>query len=74
MAPSLVTDTDWSPWDTFWRILSIPLGPRVVLTMSAMAIAPMKDERRAFSPYIYIVVDVDIVTFVVIILDIVGWR
>ena len=30
----------------------MPLGPNVVLTRSAMAIAPMKEERRAFSPYI----------------------
>ncbi len=51
VAPSLVTETVWSVWLTFWRILSIPFGPRVVLTMSAMAMAPMKDERRAFSPY-----------------------
>lgn len=32
------------------KILSMPLGPRVVFTRSAMAIAPMKEERRAFSP------------------------
>lgn len=28
----------------------MPLGPRVVLTRSAMAIAPMKEDMRAFSP------------------------
>ena len=32
------------------RILSMPLGPRVVLTRSAMAMAPMKECMRAFSP------------------------
>ena len=31
----------------------MPLGPNVVLTRSAMAIAPMKEERRAFSPYTF---------------------
>jgi len=32
------------------RILSMPLGPSVVLTRSAMAMAPMKEAMRAFSP------------------------
>ncbi|KAG9954768.1 hypothetical protein KCU85_g351, partial [Aureobasidium melanogenum] len=32
-------------------ILSIPLGPRVVLTRSPTAIAPTKADRRAFSPF-----------------------
>lgn len=52
VAPSFVTETDWSCSETRWRILSIPLGPRVVLAMSAMAIAPTKEERRAFSPFL----------------------
>ena len=45
VAPSFVTVIlsllDCSPSD--WRILSIPFGPRVVLTKSATAIAPTKD-------------------------------
>ena len=32
------------------KILSMPLGPSVVFTRSAMAMAPMKALRRAFSP------------------------
>jgi hypothetical protein len=32
------------PDETGTRILSIPLGPRVVLTRSATAIAPTKDD------------------------------
>ena len=50
VAPSLVTLMLWSFWETRWRILSIPLGPRVVFTRSAMAMAPMKEDMRAFSP------------------------
>jgi len=45
VAPSFVTvilSLDyWSPSD--YKILSIPFGPRVVLTKSATAIAPTKD-------------------------------
>lgn len=46
VAPSLVTliDLFLGPDDTGTRILSIPLGPRVVLTRSATAIAPTKDD------------------------------
>ena len=33
------------------RILSIPLGPRVLLTKSPTAMAPTNAERRAFSPF-----------------------
>jgi len=32
-------------------ILSMPFGPRVLLTKSPTAIAPTKAERRAFSPF-----------------------
>jgi hypothetical protein len=32
-------------------ILSIPLGPRVLLTRSPTAMAPTKAVRRAFSPF-----------------------
>jgi len=28
----------------------MPLGPNVVLTKSAMAMAPTKEDKRAFSP------------------------
>lgn len=46
VAPSLVTlmDLFLGPAETGTRILSIPLGPRVVLTRSATAIAPTKDD------------------------------
>ena len=48
VAPSLVTVMALlvvgSP--TLWRILSIPLGPKVVLTRSATAIAPTNDYYR----------------------------
>lgn len=50
VAPSFVTLTLWSCSEIRCSILSIPLGPRVVLTRSAMAMAPMNDDRRAFSP------------------------
>lgn len=33
------------------RILSMPLGPRVLLTSSPIAMAPTKLERRAISPF-----------------------
>jgi hypothetical protein len=33
------------------RILSMPLGPKVVFTRSAIAIAPTKEDMRALSPY-----------------------
>ena len=36
--------------NTFWMILSIPLGPRVDLTRSATAVAPTKESMRAFDP------------------------
>ncbi|KAH8628325.1 hypothetical protein IG631_18094 [Alternaria alternata] len=33
------------------NILSMPLGPSVLLTKSPTAMAPTKAERRAFSPF-----------------------
>lgn len=33
------------------KILSIPLGPKVVFTKSATAIAPIKDVSLAISPF-----------------------
>jgi len=45
VAPSLVTVI--SPVEVEWRILFMPLGPRVDLTRSPRARAPTKDERRA---------------------------
>ena len=50
VAPSLVTVT-WLPWPIDMRILSMPLGPRVDLTRSEMAMAPTNDARRACSPF-----------------------
>lgn len=49
VAPSFVTLMDLfrGPEETGTRILSIPLGPRVVLTKSATAMAPTKDDKRA---------------------------
>ena len=46
VAPSLVTliDLFLGPAAIGIRILSIPLGPRVVLTRSATAIAPTKED------------------------------
>ena len=46
VAPSLVTVMALflGPDEIGTRILSIPLGPRVVLTRSATAIAPTKDD------------------------------
>jgi hypothetical protein len=38
------------PKRTDCKILSIPLGPKVVFTKSAMAMAPIKQCMRAFSP------------------------
>jgi hypothetical protein len=46
VAPSLVTVI--SPVDVEWRILFMPLGPRVDLTRSPRARAPTNDERRAW--------------------------
>ena len=51
VAPSLVTTTFPSERPSLRRILSIPFGPRVVLTRSPMAIAPMKDDKRAVSAF-----------------------
>ena len=49
VAPSFVTLI--SPDEPDWRILFIPLGPRVDLTRSPRASAPTKDARRAFSAF-----------------------
>lgn len=50
VAPSFVMSTrPFSPSDK--RILSMPFGPRVLLTKSPTAIAPTKDERRACSAF-----------------------
>lgn len=49
VAPSLVTSTFPSSLPSQRRILSMPFGPKVDLTRSPMAIAPMKEERRADS-------------------------
>lgn len=38
--------------DTDCRILSMPFGPRVVFTRSAMAMAPTKEDMRADSPLV----------------------
>ena len=46
----MVTVT-WLPLETDMRILSMPLGPRVLLTRSEIAMAPTKDARRACSPF-----------------------
>ena len=43
VAPSFVTVT-LCPRPTLWSILSIPFGPNVVLTRSAIAIAPMNED------------------------------
>lgn len=53
VAPSLVTLMFLfrGPAATGTRILSIPLGPRVVLTRSATAIAPTNDDKRAIYPF-----------------------
>ena len=49
VAPSFVIFTTPPPMGC--RILSMPLGPSVVLTRSQMANAPMKEAMRAFSPF-----------------------
>jgi hypothetical protein len=49
VAPSFVTEIAPEP-DADCRILSIPLGPNVLFTRSAMAMAPTKDDMRALSP------------------------
>lgn len=53
VAPSFVTliALFLGPEETGTRILSIPLGPKVVLTKSATAIAPTNDDKRAISPF-----------------------
>ncbi|CCF31888.1 I12_0309p, partial [Colletotrichum higginsianum] len=51
VAPSFVTMISPVDLDVYCRILSIPLGPRVLLTRSPTAMAPTKAERRAFSPF-----------------------
>lgn len=53
VAPSFVTliDLFLGPEETGTRILSIPLGPRVVFTKSATAIAPTNDDKRAIYPF-----------------------
>lgn len=53
VAPSFVTFIDLflGPEETGTRILSIPLGPRVVFTKSATAIAPTNDDKRAIYPF-----------------------
>ena len=49
VAPSFVTLI--SPVEADWRILFMPLGPKVDLTRSPRARAPTNDERRAFSAF-----------------------
>lgn len=53
VAPSFVTLMCllWGPDPTGTRILSMPLGPRVVLTRSATAIAPTNDDNLATYPF-----------------------
>ncbi len=53
VAPSLVTliCLFLGPEETGTRILSIPLGPRVVLTRSATAIAPTNDDYVYYEGY-----------------------
>mmetsp|Transcript_14107 Transcript_14107/g.33012 ORF Transcript_14107/g.33012 Transcript_14107/m.33012 type:complete len:219 (+) Transcript_14107:1231-1887(+) len=50
VAPSFVTETLWSCSPMRWSILSMPFGPSVVFTKSAIAMAPTKELKRAFSP------------------------
>mmetsp|Transcript_49243 Transcript_49243/g.118341 ORF Transcript_49243/g.118341 Transcript_49243/m.118341 type:complete len:292 (+) Transcript_49243:748-1623(+) len=50
VAPSFVTVTPCPADVVLCRILSMPLGPSVVLTKSAMAMAPTNDAMRAPSP------------------------
>ena len=52
VAPSLVTVIPGSTLGlelTLMRILSMPLGPSVLLTRSPMATAPTNDDNRAIS-------------------------
>mmetsp|Transcript_50420 Transcript_50420/g.109283 ORF Transcript_50420/g.109283 Transcript_50420/m.109283 type:complete len:253 (-) Transcript_50420:245-1003(-) len=49
VAPSLVTET-MLPRPTDCRILSMPFGPKLVLTRSDTARAPMMEDMRACSP------------------------
>lgn len=53
VAPSFVTlmALFLGPDETGTRILSMPLGPRVVLTKSATAMAPTNEDKRAISPF-----------------------
>mmetsp|Transcript_26387 Transcript_26387/g.82154 ORF Transcript_26387/g.82154 Transcript_26387/m.82154 type:complete len:248 (+) Transcript_26387:1650-2393(+) len=51
VAPSFVTSILWSWLETDCRILSMPLGPSVDFTKSAIAMAPTNDAIRAFSPF-----------------------
>lgn len=53
VAPSLVTCTSWflGPGPVGIKILSIPLGPSVVFRESATAIAPIKEDSLANSPF-----------------------
>merc|ERR1719167_740390 len=51
VAPSFVTSTDPLGLPMPQRILSMPLGPRVLLTRSPMAIAPTKEDKRATSAF-----------------------
>ena len=48
VAPSLVTIRDASR-PLLNRILSMPLGPNVLFTKSPIAMAPIKEDRRAVS-------------------------
>lgn len=51
VAPSLVISTLLVLLSSQSSILSIPLGPRVLLIKSPIAIAPTNDERRAVSAF-----------------------
>jgi hypothetical protein len=50
VAPSFVICI---PPYTDYNILSIPHGPNVVFTMSLIAVAPIKLDNRASSPFSY---------------------
>mmetsp|Transcript_23904 Transcript_23904/g.66240 ORF Transcript_23904/g.66240 Transcript_23904/m.66240 type:complete len:233 (+) Transcript_23904:995-1693(+) len=51
VAPSLVTEMDWSLGSIDCKILSMPFGPSVVLTRSEMAMAPINEDKRALEPF-----------------------
>jgi hypothetical protein len=51
VAPSLVTSTLPSFLPSHNNILSIPFGPKVLLTSSPIAMAPMNDESLAVSAF-----------------------